>query len=222
MPHNNNFLDLHDKLEISHALLSSVCAFFLVPAALITARYMRNNPVWYKIHWILNVAVTLIITACFVMGVKSINGNQIGGKKSDTHHRFGLVAFFLVVTQTLIGIAVHFTRAGGPPPGLPAPGKHWSRYFHAFMGICTAGTLFAAIYSGMHEWTKSSDDGTVTPTAIRVVFWILLGAIIIPAYFLGFYFRRGTWKGKGPETKAAADASEESVEEKDRDAIEAA
>jgi len=221
MPHANNFFDLHDKLVISHAVLASLCAFFLIPASLITARYMRNNPVWFKIHWILNIVVTLIITACFIMGVKSINGNQIGGKKSDTHHRFGLVVFFLMITQSVIGIIVHFTKPGGPPPGLPAPGKHWSRYFHAFMGICVAGTLYAAIYSGMHEWTKASDTGTATPTAVRVVFWIMF-AIVVPAYLVGFYFRRGSFKSKAVETSHGVAQSDSEEFEKDKDAVNAA
>ncbi|KZT51054.1 hypothetical protein CALCODRAFT_488227 [Calocera cornea HHB12733] len=221
MPHNNNFLDLHDKLEISHALLGSVTAFFLVPGAMITARYARNSKRWYAIHWILNTIGMFFITASFIMGVKSINGNQIGGSKSDTHHRFGLVTFFLMITQCAIGLAVHYTKAGGPPPGLPAPGKHWSRYFHAFMGICMAGTLYACLYSGMHEWTKASDDATVTPTAVRVVFWVVF-AFIVGIYFLGFYLRRGTFKGKGIEENAAAQESDESVHEKDKDALAAA
>ncbi|KZO99724.1 hypothetical protein CALVIDRAFT_595820 [Calocera viscosa TUFC12733] len=219
MPHSNNFLDLHDKLEISHATLGSFTAFFLVPGAMITARYMRNSPKWYRIHWILNTMGMLLITACFIMGVKSINGNQIGGTKSDTHHRFGLVTFVMMIAQSAVGLGVHFTKTGGPPKGLPAPGKHWSRYFHAFAGICTAGTLFACIYSGMHEWTKASDDATVTPTAVRVVYWIVF-AIIVAVYFLGFYLRRGTFKAV--EANVDAQGSDESVGEKDKDAITAA
>jgi len=187
--------DLHDQLVISHAVLSSFCAFFLIPAALITARYMRNRPVWFKVHSIINIIVTLLITACFIMGVKSINGNQIGGPESDTHHRFGLVAFLLILLQSIVGIAVHFTRPGGPPPGLPAPSKHWSRYFHAFMGICVAGSLYGCIYSGMSEWTKASDVGTATPTAVRVVYWVLV-AIIVVVYFMGFFLRPGTLKSE--------------------------
>jgi len=207
--------DLHDQLVISHAVLSSFCAFFLIPAALISARYMRNNPVWFKIHWILNIIVTLIITACFIMGVKSIHGNQFSGEASDTHHRFGLVAFLLIALQTIVGIIVHFTKPGGPPPGLPAPGKHWSRYFHAFMGICVAGSLYACIYSGMHEWTAASDVGTATPTAVRIVFWILF-AIVVSVYFVGFYLRPGTLKGKAIETGHGHD---EDVDEKDKEAL---
>ncbi|KZO99723.1 hypothetical protein CALVIDRAFT_534149 [Calocera viscosa TUFC12733] len=217
----NNYYDLHDQLEISHATLGSFTAFFLVPGAMITARYMRNSPKWYRIHWILNTVGMLLITACFVMGVKSINGNQIGGTQSDTHHRFGLVTFVMMVAQSAVGLGVHFTKKGDPPPGLPAPGKHWSRYFHAFAGICTAGTLLACIYSGMHEWTNASDNGTVTPTAVRVVYWIAF-AIIASVYFLGFCLRRGTFKGTALEASAAAHGSDESVGEKDKDAINAA
>ncbi|KZO99704.1 hypothetical protein CALVIDRAFT_357400 [Calocera viscosa TUFC12733] len=83
------------------------------------------------------------------------------------------------------------------------------------------GMLFACIYSGMHEWTNASDDGTVIPTAVRVVYWIAF-AIIVAVYFLGFHLRPGTFKGTALEANADAQGSDESVGEKDRDAINAA
>lgn len=87
----------HDKLIIAHAVFASIAVLILIPSALIIARYLRGNPIWFKAHSVLNATATVFIIIVFSLGTAAVasagNGPEFTGESSDTHHQVSFISF---------------------------------------------------------------------------------------------------------------------------------
>lgn len=107
---------------------------------------------------------------------------EFSGPQADFHHRFGLAVFILVVIQSLLGLASHYTR--GPDlanprsravPSLTAK-RSLVRYLHVVLGVAVMTMLYVQTADGVtHEWDQRVNNGTVVPSAVKIVFWTLVG-----------------------------------------------
>ncbi|CAO1637052.1 unnamed protein product [Sympodiomycopsis kandeliae] len=66
-------LNHHDTLAAVHAFIACLATIFLIPAAILVARFQRDkNPRWVRIHVILNIWATIFIIIAFGLGVASV------------------------------------------------------------------------------------------------------------------------------------------------------
>jgi len=185
----------HDKLIIAHAVFASLAALFVVPSAILMARYLRGSPSWYRLHSGLNLVTAIFIIIVFALGTRAVgsggHGSQFSGTGADTHHQLGLAVFLIVMVQTILGLAAHYTKTNTNTDATFARGKSVFRYVHIVLGIATAALLYVQVYDGFYEWDMTSDAGTLTPMGIKDAYWVLL-ALAVGAYLAGWLleFRR--------------------------------
>jgi hypothetical protein len=191
--------------RLCSALLTAVfaCAIglFLLPSTLILTRIQRQraSPSWFRLHVTLNGLTVALIALVFALGMAAVGtqdaGTQLSGDESDLHHKLGLAIFILVLLQALLGLVAHLTKApSASSADLPMSksmkgqeesrqSRHWTRYLHACIGLITVGLLYWITWDGLHtEWVAMSTEGTDTPEAVQILFWVLF----IPpvAYYL--------------------------------------
>jgi len=86
-----------------------------------------------------------------------------------------------MLVQASIGLVAHFTKGSNANTGTRRSVLRW---FHIAAGVVTTALLYAAVYDGFFEWDITSDSGTMVPTGVRAVFWVLFGLAIV-AWFAG-------------------------------------
>lgn len=88
----------HDRLIIAHSVFASIAVLILIPSALIIARFLRGNPIWFKAHSLLNATAAVFIIIVFSLGTAAVSraGNrpEFTGESADTHHQ---VSFYFFV-----------------------------------------------------------------------------------------------------------------------------
>nr|GAT54671.1 predicted protein [Mycena chlorophos] len=217
-------IDYHDKMIIAHAVFASIATLITAPAAILTGRYFRNRPWWFKTHLYLQSITAACIFLVFVVGSVAVKSGashsaQFIGPKRDAHHDLGLAVFILLMSQYLLGVAAHFTHSAGWKggegsafPTLTTP-KHLLRHVHVFCGVAMTALLYAGVKTGMDEWNMVSDMGTLVPTGIVVVYWVIFG-IEVAVYLFGWLMepiRAGSTKSGASSIQAAE--TDEKVDE---------
>jgi hypothetical protein len=89
----------------AHAVLAGLTFLFVVPAAILMARFYHRNPrTALKFHIWLQVLTVLLSTAAFVLGFQAV-----GLKRSLTnpHHGIGVALYTLVLIQAIGGSVIH-------------------------------------------------------------------------------------------------------------------
>jgi hypothetical protein len=149
-----------------------------MPIALLSGRYMRSGPKWFKIHVIFNTITVLLIILVFGLGMGAVQASHLGlqfaGPNSDLHHKVGATVLSMVLMQAIIGTAARLTKAGSV-----------LRHVHVVFGIIVAAGMYWNTWEGMHnEWAEMSTSMTSTPQGVQVVFWVLF-LISASAYAVG-------------------------------------
>lgn len=119
----------HDNLALIHAVFGSILALFIVPSAILVARFRSHHALtristtvtrprhrfnWLKIHMSLNLSALLLMVVVFALGVMSVKTQDEGyqftlASGGDTHHMLGLAMFVLVIVQAVLGYWAHRT-----------------------------------------------------------------------------------------------------------------
>jgi len=171
----------YSKLIVAHAVFGSLAAMILAPAAILSARWLRNTR-WFPAHALLNLATAMSIVITFALGTQAAmsggHGSQFVGEHASRHHKLGLAVFILVILQSVGGAAIHWLPQG-----------HFIRWSHVGIGLVVAGCLYAQTYLGFGEWNENTDTGTTVPRGVVIVFWILF-ALEVAAYVAGIAFGR--------------------------------
>ncbi|BGP54871.1 hypothetical protein JCM8202_003380 [Rhodotorula sphaerocarpa] len=199
------------SIVIAHAVLGSVAFLILSPAAVLTARFGRDRIPWLLPHWVLNSLSVACVIATFGLGAYA-TGNGF----HDTHTRLGLALFILVIIQATLGVVGHRTkrtrltssRPSFKPysPEVDRPGFPFVRLFHVLIGLTTIGLGYWQIETGISsdgEWNRKMSKAGSVPTAVVVIFWILVG-VEIAAYVVAWVWHLAARATKGPLRDAGA------------------
>ncbi|CAD6577501.1 MAG: hypothetical protein TREMPRED_001968 [Tremellales sp. Tagirdzhanova-0007] len=212
--------DFHDKVIVVHAVIACIAVLGTAPAAILLARYMREDRRWFNYHRALNTATVLLIVITFALGTAAVysqgQGRQFSGDQADLHHDLGLGLFIVVCLQGIGGILAHATGKNSNSSGAskPSGGKTYARWAHILAGIVLMGLLIAEAWIGFTEWNTMQSTGTFTPDAVRYIF------LIIVAFEVGAYLYQASCAtllktagddGRGPWARLDNESNEKAV-----------
>lgn len=98
----------------------------------------------------------------------------------------GTAIFVMMVVQSVIGFAAHYTRGNERQ----APGSaHVKRFdslrnknpvrpFHAVVWLVIIGLGYAQIWSGFDLWQFEISDRSEVPQAVKIVYGVLMGVFV--------------------------------------------
>ncbi|GAA5938290.1 cytochrome and DOMON domain-containing protein [Sporobolomyces koalae] len=181
-----------DKILIAHAVIGSVAAVLFVPAGILLARFGRSGS-WFPAHRAIQLFSSILIVVAAIIGITQ----EESGHFMDTHTRLGIILLALFVVQPLLGIVAHLTKGGAPltsaHPSFTRPMPSPVRLVHIVVGLAITGLAYWQVASGFDEWQAQSDRQTATPTAVKAVFWALLGvavALYVVGWIVGFVSKK--------------------------------
>lgn len=93
-----------------HGILAATTFLFVIPAAILMARFYHRNPrTALRFHIWLQVLAVLLSTAAVVLGFQAV-----GRERSFTnpHHGIGVALYSLVMVQALGGSVIHRLEKG--------------------------------------------------------------------------------------------------------------
>jgi hypothetical protein len=115
----------HEKTVHAHAYLLSFGFLFLLPMGILAGRWGRTiSPVWFKVHWILNMAVAApIIALGWLLGPVAV-WQHGGGHLDDAHKICGFTLVALYGGQVLLGRYIHSRRVEKMESGVKITNHH--------------------------------------------------------------------------------------------------
>ncbi len=94
----------HSIVE-AHGILATITFLGIVPAAIMTVRFMGRDPGWARrIHIWLQITTFLLTTVVFILGWFAVGPER---SLTNPHHGIGLAIFILVIVQVFGGALVH-------------------------------------------------------------------------------------------------------------------
>ncbi|KAI9823889.1 MAG: hypothetical protein M1832_002207 [Thelocarpon impressellum] len=118
-----------------HGIVAAVTFLFIVPAAIMIARFYHRRPYWaLRLHIWLQIITVVLSTVIFALGWFAV-----GPKRSLTnpHHGIGLAIYVLILTQAIGGWWVHGREKGKARRRIPVKLMlhQWFGRFIALLGI---------------------------------------------------------------------------------------
>ncbi|KAF1945126.1 hypothetical protein EJ02DRAFT_339466 [Clathrospora elynae] len=115
MRHNgmgNRFRNMvgYKALITAHGVLAAIAFLFVVPAAILMARFYHRNPrTALRFHIWLQILTVLLSTAAVVLGFQAVGRER---SLSNPHHGIGVALYTLVMVQALGGSVIHKLEKG--------------------------------------------------------------------------------------------------------------
>ncbi|TVY15403.1 hypothetical protein LARI1_G009515 [Lachnellula arida] len=156
---------------LAHGLIAALTFLFIVPTAILTARFYGRSPGWaLKWHIYLQVLTLLLSTVVFILG-----SFAVGTRRSYTnpHHGIGLAIYVLVLVQTIGGWWVHSREKGKARRKLPI-----KLVLHQWIGRAVALLGIAQVPLGLTLY------GSPKFTFILYALWM---AFLLVLYFVLSY-----------------------------------
>ncbi|GAA5925953.1 hypothetical protein JCM3775_005160 [Rhodotorula graminis] len=191
------------RMYIAHATLGSLAFLVFTPLAILVARVGRDSFTWFPAHWVLNLITVVLVIVTFALATY-----EVGGQFEDFHHKLGLALLILVLAQSLLGLAAHFTRhtpltssrpSLRPPVTAPAVKPHGRtfgvpRLVHVVLGLVTITLGWVQVGNGLLiEWDANLPGAGTVPRGVKIAFWVLLGlwiASYVVAWVVGAVAKR--------------------------------
>ena len=97
-------------LIVAHGILAAITFLFVVPAAILLARFYHRNPrMALRLHIWLQVGTVFLSTALFVLGFQAVGLRR---SLTNPHHGIGVALYALILTQALGGCMIHRREKG--------------------------------------------------------------------------------------------------------------
>ncbi|KAJ2917608.1 hypothetical protein MD484_g2827, partial [Candolleomyces efflorescens] len=193
----------HEKTVHAHAFLLSLGFLFLLPLGILAGRWGRTiSPVWFKVHWIINMALAgPIIALGWVLGPIAVY--QAGVPHlNDAHKICGVIFIFLYAAQVWLGRYIHQRRvelAAKGPITKPHPPLN---VLHVVIGLLFIAFAFFQVRSGLDKLAEEEDEAPSVKWYYKV--WAIWAAIIPFLYLVGLSLLRRQFR----QERANADASD--------------
>ncbi|KAL3425228.1 hypothetical protein PVAG01_04509 [Phlyctema vagabunda] len=108
----NRFKDMpgYYSLVLAHGILAAMTFLFVVPAAIMIARFYGRNPRWaLRFHIYLQVLTIGLTTVLFVLGWFAVGSRR---SLTNPHHGIGVAIYVLVLVQAIGGAWIHRREKG--------------------------------------------------------------------------------------------------------------
>ncbi|KAF9060317.1 hypothetical protein BDP27DRAFT_1370638 [Rhodocollybia butyracea] len=169
-------------MALAHAVMLIFGFLVLLPLGALLARYLRTfNPVWFKCHWIIQVAISgPIIFTGVLLGVFAVTKSG-GPHLGDGHKQWGVAISVLYLFQCSLGYFIHRVKFNivilGRPP---------QNYYHAFLGIFIIAAAFYQVRTGYKvEWLLLGRGPLGSYLDIIWYIWIVILAML---YSIGLIY----------------------------------
>lgn len=143
----------HGKTVHAHAFLLSFGFLFLLPLGVLAGRWGRTiSPVWFKVHWILNMAVAApVIALGWILGPIAVWQHGVG-HLDDAHKICGFIILGLYGGQVLLGRYIHQKRVEKVESGVPIKSHHpLLNVGHVAFGLLFIASAFFQVRSGLNK-----------------------------------------------------------------------
>lgn len=127
--------DGYHSLIIAHGSLAAITFLFIVPTAILYARFYQRNPyLALRIHIMLQSLTIALVVTVFILGYMAVGPAR---SLTNPHHGIGVAIFTLVLLQALGGWLVHRRAKGriAVRTRFTAMVHHWSGRLIALLGI---------------------------------------------------------------------------------------
>lgn len=89
----------------AHGVIAAITFLFIVPSAILAARFYTKNPRRaLQIHIWLQIVTVLLVTVVFALGTFAVGPER---RLSNPHHGIGTAVFVLVLIQFILGWWMH-------------------------------------------------------------------------------------------------------------------
>ncbi|KAF2003823.1 hypothetical protein P154DRAFT_519742 [Amniculicola lignicola CBS 123094] len=96
------------KVIMGHGIVAAITFLFVVPGAILTARFYHRNPrMALRIHIWLQILTVFLSTAVFILGFQAVGLRR---SLTNPHHGIGVALYTLVMVQALGGCMIHRTE----------------------------------------------------------------------------------------------------------------
>ncbi|KAF2643533.1 hypothetical protein P280DRAFT_467552 [Massarina eburnea CBS 473.64] len=96
------------SIIIGHGVLAAITFLFIVPAAILVARFYHRNPqMALRLHIWLQIMTVLLSTAVFVLGFQAVG---LARSLTNPHHGIGVALYTMILVQALGGCIIHRTE----------------------------------------------------------------------------------------------------------------
>lgn len=100
----------YHNLIRGHGVIAAITFLFIVPAAILIARFYRRRPYWaLRLHIWLQILTVTLSTVVFVLGWFAVGPER---SLTNPHHGIGLAIYVLILTQAIGGWWVHGREKG--------------------------------------------------------------------------------------------------------------
>ncbi|KAJ3529645.1 hypothetical protein NMY22_g8908 [Coprinellus aureogranulatus] len=173
----------HEKTVHAHAFLLSFGLLFLLPLGILASRWGRTlSPVWFKVHWILNMALAApVIVLGWLLG--PIATWQHGaGHLDDAHKICGFILLGLYGGQVLFGRYIHERRRAIVESGRVVTNHHPPlNVGHVVFGLLFIAMAFFQVRSGLDKLQAEPEERMFAKWYHKV--WAVWG-IVLPFLYL--------------------------------------
>ncbi|KAI9771889.1 MAG: hypothetical protein M1840_001659 [Geoglossum simile] len=125
----------YHSLILAHGVIAAIVFLFIVPTAIMSARFHTQRPAWaLRLHIWLQVLTVALTTVLFVLGWFAVGPAR---SLTNPHHGIGLAIYVLVLAQAIGGWFVHSREKGKVRDRLPVKlmVHQWSGRFIALLGL---------------------------------------------------------------------------------------
>ncbi|KAH0548610.1 hypothetical protein GP486_007846, partial [Trichoglossum hirsutum] len=125
----------YHSLILAHGIIAAIVFLFIVPTAIMTARFYSRRSAWaIRLHIWLQVLTVALTTVLFVLGWFAVGPSR---SLTNPHHGIGLAIYVLVLTQAIGGWYMHSREKGKVRNRLPLKlmMHQWSGRLIALLGL---------------------------------------------------------------------------------------
>ncbi|KAH8917879.1 hypothetical protein BT69DRAFT_1323260 [Atractiella rhizophila] len=173
-----------ERKVLGHAILGGLTFTVFSPTAILIARWFRGSR-WFPFHASLQTLTFCTTLTGFVLinvaVYEKVHYYEIWNY--GPHHRMGIFVFGFVMIQFFLGGAAYtFLKP------ITERYRRIVNWCHMVLGITITTLGYIQVYLGFHHWENLSNprESKHVPTAVRVIYWILV-ATEITVYFLGVW-----------------------------------
>ena len=139
----NRFASLpqYHTLIKGHGIVAAITFLFVVPAAILIARFYRS-PAWaLRFHIYLQVLTVALSTVLFILGFMAVGPER---SLTNPHHGIGVAMYVLILVQALAGGCIHKREKGKARRKIPV-----KLVLHQWVGRAIAMLGFAQVPLGL-------------------------------------------------------------------------